>query len=75
MVTVRYPWASSRQTEFVLGDEEAYKHMQRQIMGCPCWQVQHGTCVVEVELVMKEVEMVMKEERAVENVIAEMEKV
>ena len=55
-VTIKYPWVSSRQIEFVLGDDEAYKHMQQQIMGSPCWWVENGFCAVEVDLVLKEEE-------------------
>lgn len=52
-VTTKYPCMSSQQTDFVLGDDEAYKHMERQIRGCPWWQVEHA-CAVEVNLVLKE---------------------
>lgn len=56
LVTIKYPWLSSRCIEYYLGNAEAYTHMVQQIKGCPCWQIEHGTCMVEVELVVKEEE-------------------
>lgn len=56
LVTIKYPWSSSRCIEYYLEDAEAYTHMVQQIKGCPCWQTEHGTCMVEVELVVNEEE-------------------